>query len=278
MSGTFRRPGSTGHKHGVGPRHRVDQVQLLHASKQLSVPSPAPDKNVLAKHVRVHLEGAKEDEPERTKSIAEISTKLARRATALQAFRRKYYSTLFDEVGKNASGNLRGLVVSAKWRHCFEAFGQFGAALEIAGLPIEAANASWEDSSVTGLFASSMATVSRWATKSVALGATKTVLIATELIGKGIGLLEFQELEADFRTFTTNLDSSVQDVERAIDRVLSFENARDALSPRRSVLNPHNWGLLVEGLEFHGYQTAHTARELHQSVTNAIQEYFSDHV
>jgi hypothetical protein len=55
------------------------------------------------------------------------------------------------DLRKNRSGNLRGIVVSAVWRKFFDGLGKFGAILNLAGIPMKAAELSWKDLSAQAL-------------------------------------------------------------------------------------------------------------------------------
>lgn len=65
-------------------------------------------------------------------SQAELGTKGIRAVTGTHAFRR--YNWLAEAATSNSSGNLRGMVVSAKWRTAFRYTSEFGEHLEKLGL------------------------------------------------------------------------------------------------------------------------------------------------
>jgi hypothetical protein len=209
------------------------------------------------------------EKTDHAKAIAELSNKIAGRSAALMAFRRKYYSIIFDEVRHNRAGDLRGIVVSAKWRKLFGGLGQFGAALDLVGIPMKAAELSWNDLSTRGISANVMTTLAQWGTESVALGPTRMLQTGAELTGWALDGLGFKETANDITLFSTHLEGTIGDAQKAIDKVLSVDNARDVLTWDRSVINPRNWSLLKDAIWGHFEDLTSEAHPLHSAVVGA---------
>ena len=208
--------------------------------------------------------------------ILDLSNEIAKRGAGLMAFRRKYYKILFDDVNMNRSGNLRGIVVSAKWRKYYSRLGKFGSVLSLAGIPLEAAELSWNDLSAKGISANVMTATARSATKSTLLAIPQIVQTGAQVTGWAAEGLGFREAANDINLFSSGLEDSINQFEKVIDRTLSVANSRDVLTWDRSVINPSNWSLLAEGVRGHFEDLASETQPLYDSVVRTVGGWFSD--
>jgi hypothetical protein len=215
------------------------------------------------------------DGTENFKDIVELANEIATRGAGMMAFRQKYYDVLFDTLRTNRAGNLRGIVVSAKWRKLFGGLGKFGGVLSLAGIPMEAAELSWNDLSAKGIAANSMTTLARWGTETVVLGVPQTVQMVSQVAGWTAGTLGYREAANDIQVFSGRLQGSINEAEEAIERTLSVANARDVLTWDRSVINPRNWSLLAEGMRGHFKDLAAETQPLYDDVVHSIGNWFS---
>jgi hypothetical protein len=212
---------------------------------------------------------------ENFQSILELSNDIAKRGAGMMAFRRKYYSALFDEITLNRSQNYRGIVVSANWRRYFDRLDKFGKVLKVAGIPVEAAQLSWEDLSAKGISANVMTTTARWSVKSVLLSVPETAHLGMQGTGWALERLGFREAANDLEVFSVKLEGAINDAERVIDQTLSVSSARDVLTWDRSVINPRNWSLLADGVRSHFEDLAAETQPLYNNVVQSIGTWFS---
>lgn len=275
-------PMSNGHfcrSDPLDPRRAQHQAARLR-SHRLNVPrrdearsASGQSAALLSEHLNQVDWKATLDGTEQVKTITELSQSIARRGAGLMAFRRKYYKIFADEVGKNRAGDLRGITVSAKWSKVFSGLGKFGAALEIAGIPLKAASLSWEDLSARGISANLMTTMAQWGTESVVLGLSRTAQLSIEGVGWATGSLGFKEAANDIKKFSAALDGTLNDVQQTIDNTLSVANARDVLTWDRSVINPRNWSLVADGVQSHFEDLTKKTHHLYDAVVDSIASH-----
>lgn len=251
---------------GIGQRSMFDRRgcgPVLKTARSADMSVDSVSREALARELELNAELLFSDKGQAVLEGIELGQKLASRIAASRAYRRKYYSFFTDKVKSNRAGDLRGITLSKKYRVYHETLGKVGVLMSFVSLADKSSQFQWRNTSAKGRAANVAAALSQWATEEVFLSGPEMISGAIAIVGSGAGRLGMDEVERDFKRFSNEMDDVIETSQKAIAKVMSVANARDALTLERSVINWRNWSLLAD-------EIVHRGHEYHDGLSDLI--------